>query len=182
MPIRRSIKPHWGPFLRPPRSRKLTLIPYGSLLQAAQASPMCKMYFFLRVYILLTSQESEEACRPLVLDDGAGHGIDGAGLAKEGKAPNSSTSIAVWRRCARSNLRPVWLRPRLPSSDFSSVTYQQGTIRQERRRGSIAKTRRYVQQAVILLSVRGTYLARGWPALAPGCVRGLRHLRKRQMV
>lgn len=180
-PIRRTIKPHWGPFLRPSRSRKLALIPYVSLPQHIQA-PGAGCIFFLHDYFttaVLTSQEStKEAGRPLGFDDGAGLGIDGVGLAKEGKAPNSSTSIAVWRRCARSNLRPVWLRPRLPSSDFSSVTCQQGTIRQETRRGSIAKTRRYAQQEVILLSVRSTYLVRGWPVLSQGCVRGPHHLEK----
>lgn len=54
---------------------------------------------------------------------GDGDGDDGDDeLAKEGKAPNSSTSIAVWRRCAKSNFNPVWLRPRRPSSTLSSVT------------------------------------------------------------
>lgn len=55
---------------------------------------------------------------------GSGDDADGGGKepANEGKAPNSSTSIAVWRRCARSNFSPVWLRPRRPSSTLSSVT------------------------------------------------------------
>lgn len=118
-------------------------------------------------------------------DDGARHGTDDVGLAKEGKSPNSSTSIAVWRRCARSNLRPVWLRPRLPSSDFSSVTCQQRTIRQSVRRDGmiIRKVRRYTQQQQQQpYVICQQYLAQGWRVLSLGCAKGLHQLRKRQNV
>lgn len=105
---------------------------------------------FSREFAVLTSS-TEEAGGPLGFDDGVRHGTDGEGLAKEGKAPNSSTSIAVWRRCARSNLRPVWLRPRLPSSDLSSVTCEMAW--------SIAKIR-YVHSSH-MLSVRGIWCEGG---------------------